>query len=130
MRPSVASCLLIAFQHRSPDFFRLLWSALLLFFVCLAVLTHHSRTALTWYDYVLTIADEIEWIWRQRPSPFVLLFYFNRYAVIFATFVLVIVKFPELGLSDKVRYFVFDSEPFSDGAVRGTFFFVCDRDGR
>ena len=105
MRPSVASCFLIAFQHRSPDFFRLLWFVLLLFFACLLALMHLSRTALTWYDYVLTIADEIEWIWRQRPSPFVLLFYFNRYAVIFATFVLVIVKFPELGLSDKVRYF-------------------------
>ncbi len=59
---------------------------------------------LIWYDYVLTLDQEIQQMWRNQFSGIALLFYVNRYALLLDSIILVLMQFRWVGLSDEVRY--------------------------
>ena len=49
-------------------------------------------TALIFYEYFLTLGDEVRHMWGRPCSPFSLLFYVNRYSVMIGAVFLLLMK--------------------------------------
>ena len=65
---------------------------------------HVWSLALIWYEYVLTFEDELRCMWDMRISPYAILYCVNRYGVLLASVVHILVKDPQAGLSERVRF--------------------------
>ena len=71
-------------------------------FKFLRSLAHHSQiAAIVFYEYAITVGQEIEHIWGRKLSWTTLLFFLNRYLLVTGQIVLLLVQFGWPGLTTK-----------------------------
>lgn len=68
------------------------------------------------YDHVLTLSDEIDFVWKRRVTPVTCLFLLNRYYAPLVYIILVVAQFTPLLTPEMCKQFVL-FEPFGVGIV-------------